>query len=100
MGQGEAFRYEIQYTSAADRFFKKHETVRSQYEDAIRELLLGEHPERVDVKRIRGKRQDCLRVRLANYRVVYADINGRIVVIQTQLADPRGEIYKKMSGFQ
>lgn len=100
MGQGEAFRYEIQYTSAADRFFKKHETVRSQYEDAIRELLLGEHPERVDVKRIRGKRQDCPRVRLANYRVVYADINGRIVVIQTQLADPRGEIYKKMSGFQ
>lgn len=100
MGQREAFRYEIQYTTVAEKFFKKHETVRSQYEDAVRELVLGEHPERVDVKRIRGKRQDCYRIRLGNYRVIYAVINGKIVVIQTLLAGPRGDVYKKMSGLK
>ena len=31
-----------------------------------------------------------------NYRVVYAVINGVIVVINTLIAGPRGDIYKKM----
>ena len=44
--------YEIQYTKAAEKFFKVHEDVRNQYELAIRELLSGDHPEKVDVKRI------------------------------------------------
>ena len=52
------FNYEIQYTRAAEKFFKTHEDVRDDYENAIRELLIGEHPEQVDVKRIKGKRND------------------------------------------
>ena len=48
--------YEIQYTKAADKFFIKHEDVRIQYERAIQELLLGTHPEQIDVKKIEGKR--------------------------------------------
>ena len=43
----------------------------------------GEHPERVDVKRIRGKLNSHYRIRLGDYRVVYAVINGKIVVITT-----------------
>ena len=97
---GDVFHYEIQYTKAADNFMRNHEDIRSQYEAAIRELLLGEHPERVDVKRIRGKHNSYYRIRLGDYRVVYAVINGKIVVITTLLAGSRGDVYKKMSGLK
>ncbi len=92
--------YEIQYTKAADKFFKQHEDVRERYEDALRELLIGDHPESVDVKRIQGKRSTYYRIWLGGYRVVYAVINGRIIVITTILAGARGNVYKKMSGLK
>ena len=92
--------YEIQYTKAADKFLKAHEDVREQYEDSIKELLAGDHPEKVDVKRIRGKRNDYYRIRLGRYRVVYTIINGKIIVINTLLAGARGDVYKKMSGLK
>ena len=88
-------RYEIQYTKAADKFLKTHEDVRTQYEDAIRELMVGDHPEKVDVKRIRGKPNDYFRIRLGGVRVVYTVINGKIVVITTLLAGPRGDVLGK-----
>ena len=90
MGKKAGLSYEIQYTKAADKFLKTHEDVRGQYEDAIKELLVGEHPERVDVKRIKGKRNDYYRIKLGSYRVVYAIINGKIIVISTLLSrNPR-----------
>lgn len=92
--------YEIQYTKAAEKFFRSHEDVREQYEDAVRELLAGEHPEKIDVKRIRGKSGSFYRIRLGGWRVVYAVINGKIVVITTLLAGSREDIYKKMSGLK
>ena len=92
--------YEIRYTKAADRFLKAHEDIREQYEAAVRELLVGSHPERIDVKRIKGKRNDYYRIRIGNYRVVYAIINGKIIVITTVLAGPRGDVYKKMDGLK
>lgn len=96
MGGRNAFTFEIQYTKAADKFFKAHEDIRSLYEGAIRELLVGDHPETVDVKKIKGKRNDYFRIRLGGYRVIYAVINGKIVVITTILAGSRGDVYKKM----
>ena len=84
MAEKKNFTYDIQYTKAAEKFFKVHENVRNEYEASIRELLVGEHPETVDVKRIRGKRNDYFRIRLGGYRVVYAVINGKIIVINTQ----------------
>lgn len=100
MDQPKQFVYEIQYTKAAEKFFQEHEDIRDQFRDAVRELLAGDHPERVDVKKIRGKRNDYYRIRLAAYRVVYAVINGRLVVIRTLPAGPRGDVYKKMSGLK
>jgi mRNA interferase RelE/StbE len=96
----EKFIYEIQYTKAAEKFFQDHEDIRQQYEASIRELLVGAHPETVNLKRIKGKRNDYFRIRLGNYRVIYAVINGRIVVITTLLAGPRGDVYKKMGGLK
>ncbi len=100
MSKRKQFEYVIQYTKVADKFFKTHEEVREQYEDAIKELLVGDHPEKVDVKRIKGKRNDYYRIRLGEYRVVYAIINEKIVVINTMLAGVRGDINKKMSGLK
>jgi len=100
MSKRKQFEYVIQYTKVADKFFKTHEEVREQYEDAIKELLVGDHPEKVDVKRIKGKRNDYYRIRLGEYRVVYAIINEKIVVINTMLAGVRGDIYIKMSGLK
>lgn len=94
------FTYDIQYTKAADKFFSVHENVRETYEDAIKELLIGDHPERIDVKRIRGKRNDYFRIRLGGYRILYAVINGKIIVINTILADSRGDVYKKTDGLK
>ena len=94
------FTYEIQYTKAADKFFKTHEDVREEYKSAIKELLVGEHPEKVDVKRIKGKKNDYFQIRLGGWRVVYAVINRKIVVISTLLAGSRGDVYKKMDGLK
>ena len=100
MAKNSSFSYEIQYTKAADKFFKTHEDVRSEYKEALKELLVGDHPERVDVKRIRGKKNDYYRIKLGTYRVIYTVINGKVVVIMTILAGARGDIYKKMDGLK
>jgi len=83
MAKNSSFSYEIQYTKAADKFFKTHEDVRSEYKESLKELLVGDHPERVDVKRIRGKKNDYYRIKLGAYRVIYTVINGKVVVIKT-----------------
>ena len=100
MDQRKQINYEIQYTKAADKFLKSHEEIRIQYENAIRELLFGDHPESIDVKRIKGTRNDYYRIRLGGYRVVYAIINGKIIVITTILAGSREDVYKKMTGLK
>lgn len=92
--------YEIQYTKVADKFFIEHEDVRKAYEAAIKELLIGEHPEKIDVKRIKGKRNHYYRIKLGENRVIYALINNTIVVVTTILAGARGDVYKKMGGLK
>ena len=98
MDGNKEFSYEIQYTKAAEKFMKSNEDIREAYESAIDELMTGEHPEQIDVKRIVGRRGNYYRIRIGNYRVVYAVINGIIVVVKTLLAGPRGDVYKKMKG--
>ena len=90
-----SFSYEIQYTKAADKFFQRHENIRTQFEDAIRELICGDHPDRIDVKIIRGSRAEYYRIRLGRYRVIYTLINGKVIVVVTLLAGARGDVYKK-----
>lgn len=89
--------YEIQYTKKAEKFFKKHEKIREQYELSIQRLITDDHSEEIDVKKISGKMNEYFRIRLGNYRVIYAVINKRIVVINTLLAGARGDVYKKMT---
>ena len=39
MAKESGFSYDIQYTKAAEKFFRKHEDIRTEYESSIKELL-------------------------------------------------------------
>ena len=67
---------------------------------SIKALLVGEHQETVDVKKIRGKRNTYYRIKLGDWHIVYAIIKNKIVVINTLIAGVRGDIYKKMGGLK
>ena len=96
MAEQDRIRWCIVYTKAADKFFHLHEDVREEYESAVRELLVGDHPERVDVKRIKGNRNDYYRIRTGKWRVIYTIAGGQIVVVTALLAGSRGDIYKQI----
>ncbi|MBQ3335468.1 MAG: type II toxin-antitoxin system RelE/ParE family toxin [Eubacteriaceae bacterium] len=69
----------------------------AQYEKAIKALLFGKHPVGVNVKKVKGQRNNDYRIRLGKYRVVYTVVGGKIIAITTLLAGSRGDIYKKIS---
>ena len=100
MADKKGITYEIAYTKAAEKFFHIHEDIRKQYEDAIKEMLVGKNPEKINVKKIKGKKNDYYRIRLGMWRIIYEIINGKIVVITTLLAGSRGDVYKKMDGLK
>ena len=37
MAKESGFSYDIQYTKAAEKFFRKHEDIRTEYESSIKE---------------------------------------------------------------
>ena len=96
----EAYSYEILYTKAADKFLKTHEDVRQKYEANMRKLIIGDHPESVDVKRIQGKKSAYFRMRIGERRIVFTVVNGKIIVVTTLLASVRSDVYKKMDGLK
>ena len=100
MPKRKQFEYEIQYTKAADKFLGQHEDVRLHYENAVRRILTDDHPESVDVRCIKGRHSTYYRIRIGSYRVIYTVIDGKIIVIMTVLAGPRGDVYKKMDGLR
>lgn len=89
--------YEIQYTNSAEKFFKKHEKIRKKYEESIYSLVVDDHPKQINLKRIKGKRNDYYRILIDDWRVIYAIINGKIIVITTLFAGSRGDIYNKLN---
>jgi len=98
MNGKDSISYEIHYTKTAEKFFRKNEEVREQFRLAIETLIVGEHPEQIDVKRIQGKKSNFFRIRLGENRVIYTVINGKVVAIMVILAGARGDVYKKMKG--
>lgn len=88
--------FEIHYTKATDKFFLKHENIRDQYEDAIKKIFKNDHPESIDIKRIKGKKSIYYRIRIGSYRVIFTIIDGKVVVVKTILAGSRGDVYKKL----
>ena len=94
-GMNRPLTFTIQYTKAADKFLKKHEDVRHKYEEALVRLVTLDHPEDIDVKKIRGANADYYRLRIGKCRIIYTLIRDRIVVVMTLTAGSRGDVYKK-----
>ena len=90
----------VVYEKEADKFFKSHEALRKQYEEAVKEFYTGEHPERIDIKILRGKKGEYFRLRLGKWRILYTVIEDSIFVINTLQAGSRGDIYKKLGGLK
>ena len=100
MAENSKLPYDIKYKKPAEKFFRKHEDVRAQYESAIHELFLGKHPEKVDRKTLGGKKSTYYRIKIGDWRVIYMVIGGEIVLINTLLVGLRGDVYKKMGGLK
>ena len=92
-------KYIIEYTKSADKFFRDHYDIKKQYIEAIMRMMSGDDKS-IDVRRIQGKRNVYYRIRIGMYRIIYAIINGKIVVIKTLLAGSRGDVYKKTGGLK
>ncbi len=100
MAESNHFSYEIRYSKAAMKFFSSHEDIKLQYCENIRKLITNDHPENVDIKRIKGTRSTYYRMRIGGWRVIYAIIDGKIIVIDTIMAGSRGDVYKKTDGLK
>ena len=92
--------YVIDYKKPAEKFFKKHEDIRQEYESDLSIFLDDESSARVDVKIIKGKRREYYRMRISNWRVIFMIAEGQITVVNTLLAGSRGDIYKKIGGLK
>ena len=90
--------YVIDYKKPAEKFFKKHEDIRKEYESDLRIFLADQSSARVDVKTIKGKKSEYYRMRIGSWRVIFMIAEGQITVINTLLAGSRGDIYKKIGG--
>ncbi|MBO7451576.1 MAG: type II toxin-antitoxin system RelE/ParE family toxin [Clostridiales bacterium] len=90
--------YVIQYVKTADKYLCKHEDLRTHFETAIRAKMCGENLEQIDIKEIKGKRNSYYRMRIGKYRIVYAIINGKLIVVRVLLAGPCGDVYNGLAG--
>ena len=92
--------YVIDYKKPAEKFFRKHENIRQEYESDLSIFLADESSAKVDVKTIRGKKGEYYRMRIRDWRVIFMIAEGQITVINTLLAGSRGDIYKKIGGLK
>lgn len=100
-GEGRKFfPYEIEYKKPAEKFFRKHEDVRKEYINLLWEIYCGEHPEKVDLKTIKGKKGTYYRLRIGDWRVIYMIDGDKMIIINTLMAGSRGDIYKRLGGLR
>jgi len=84
--------YEIEFTPAADRTFRKLE--RSAQRRIDRALsLLAENPRPPKAESPKGKFRGYLRVRSGDFRIIYVVEDDRLVVCVVRIAD-RKDAYR------
>ena len=86
------------YRKPAIKFFNKHKDVREEFEDSIMKILNNDHAEQVNVKPLKGRFSEYLRIAIGGYRIIYQMIKGQIVIVDVAYAGSRGDIYKKFRG--
>ena len=84
------------YSKQSEKFFEKHEDVRDAFKCDIKRLVNNDHPELVNVKRLKGKYKTYYRIAISSYRILYIPIRDKIVVVNIVLAGSRGDVYKKL----
>ena len=89
---------DFDYRKPVIKFFRKHETIREEFEESIMKILNNEHPEQVNFKKLQGSLKGYSRIAIGSYRIIYQLINGEIVVVSVEYAGSRGDIYKKIQG--
>ena len=89
-------KIEYKYTRQSDKFFVKHEDIRNDFKRDIARLVNNNHPELVNVKRLKGNNKKYFSIAIDSYHIIYTIIHGDIVVIDVILAGNRGDIYKKL----
>ena len=84
--------YEIEFTPAADRAFRKLE--RSAQRRIDRALtLLAENPRPPKAEFLKGKFRGYLRVRTGDFRIIYVVEDDRLVVCVVRIGD-RKDAYR------
>lgn len=81
------------YSRQADKFFKKHESIREKFESNIHSVYAGN--KNIHIKTMQGVKDTTYRMRIGDYRVIFKIEDGKIIIIDTILAGNRGEIYKQ-----
>ena len=88
----------FEYSKPADKFLRKHEDIRTQFEADAKQVIHKIHPEQVNYKPLQGMLKGYSRIAIGSYRVIYKIINGEVVVVNVLYAGSRGDIYKKFRG--
>ena len=84
--------YQIEFTPAADRAFRKLERRAQQRIDKALSLL-AENPRPPKAEFLKGKFRGYLRVRTGNFRIIYIIEDDRLVVCIVRIAD-RKDAYR------
>ncbi len=84
----------FKYSKKSSKFFHKHESIRDRFKADFQRVMIGDHPEQVDYKRLKGKFKGYYRIRIGDYRVVFTFVNGEVIIVSVLDAESRGDIYK------
>ncbi len=82
------------YSKKSAKFFHKHEDIRERFKADFERIMVGEHPEKVDYKRLKGRLKGYYRIRIGDYRVIFTFVNGEVIIVSVLDAGSRGDIYK------
>jgi mRNA interferase RelE/StbE len=87
--------WEIKLSSKAEKYYKKLDNVtRKRTTEALKELAAFANPvEHHDVKPLTGDLRGFYRLRLGDYRIVFAILRGIQTIAVVNFA-PRGDVYK------
>lgn len=87
-------RYEIEFTRAADKAFS---SLPEKVQDRIDDVLDGleKEPWPVGHKKLKGSKDDFLRVRVGDYRVVYQVEEDRLVIVLIRIGH-RKDVYRNI----
>ena len=84
----------FRYSRKADSFFKKHPEIRELFRRNIIQCCDG-NTDGLGIRKMSGSRKWMRMAIRKDCRVIYAIVNGQVIVVEVLLAGNRGEIYRQ-----